>query len=254
MEWYYYPLTILAGFIAGFINTIAGSGSVITLTMLSTLGLPSTLANGTNRIGVLLQSITGTIAYQKKAPISLKNYRGIIAISVVGALLGTQLAIELNPRILNFTIGILMIFLLGLILFKPKDWLKEQAVSTHRPKWLRYAIFFFIGIYGGFIQAGVGVFLLSALILGEGLTMVKSNAIKIVIVLFYTIPSLFLFLYYGQVHWKFGLLLGVGQIIGAWLSARFATGHPQANKLIRYLLIGILIFSIYRFFSLAVVS
>jgi len=252
MDWYYYPLTILAGFIAGFINTIAGSGSVVTLTMLSALGLPSTMANGTNRIGVLLQSITGTITYQKKAPISLKNYRGIILVSVIGALLGTQLAVELNERFLNFAIGTLMIFLLALVLFKPKEWLKEQAIATNRPKWIRYPMFFFIGIYGGFIQAGVGVFLLSALILGEGLTMVKSNAIKIVIVLFYTIPSLLLFIYYGQVHWKFGILLGLGQIVGAWLSARFATEFPQANKWIRYLLICILIFSIYRFFNLAV--
>lgn len=254
LDWYFYPLIIIAGFVVGAINTVAGSGSVITLTILSFLGLPSTVANGTNRIGVLLQSITGTLTYQKHTEINLKPYRGLILVAVVGALLGTQLAVELNEQILNFAIGFLMIILLCLVLFKPKQWLKQQSVEASWSAPLRYPAFFFIGIYGGFIQAGVGIFLLSALILGEGLTIAKSNGIKLVVVLVYTIPALLLFLYHGQINWTYGLLLAVGQIFGAWVSARFATRYPNANVWIRYLLIVILVFSIFRFFSLALAA
>lgn len=252
LDWYLYPLIIVAGVIAGAINTVAGSGSVVTLAMLSFLGLPSTMANGTNRIGVLFQSITGTATYRKHTEIDTKAYRGVILVSVIGALLGAQLAVELNEKILNFAIGSLMIVLLGLVLFKPKQWLKQQSVESTWPAWLRYTAFFFIGVYGGFIQAGVGIFLLSALILGEGLTIAKANGIKLMIVLIYTIPSLLLFVFNDQVYWAFGLLLAVGQIFGAWVAAKFATRYENANVWIRYLLILILIFSIYRFFKLAI--
>ena len=237
---------------AGGINTLAGSGSVVTLALLSFLGLPSTIANGTNRIGVLFQSVTGFLTYNKNIEPDEKqdNNWGIIGVTVLGAIIGTQIAVEIDERLMNLSIGVLMIGLLGLVLMKPKKWLRSQKQTAKWGKAMAYFVFFLIGIYGGFIQAGVGVLLLSALILGEGMTMNQSNKFKILVVLIYTIPSLLLFLYNGQVNWLYGLLLAVGQIVGAWVAARFAVRYPNSNIYIRYLLIGILIFSIFRFFSL----
>ena len=248
-NWQLTPLIILAGFVAGAINTVAGSGSVVTLSMLSFLGLPSTVANGTNRIGVLFQSIVGYTTYKKHTPV--ENNWGITIATVIGSIIGTQIAVEINEQMMNISIGILMIGLLGLVLMKPKEWLKQK--SNEQANWsmpMRYFVFFLVGIYGGFIQAGVGILMLSALILGEGLALAKANGMKLLIVLIYTIPSLLLFVYYGQVNWIYGLLLAIGQIFGAWVSARFATQNPKANVWIRYLLIVILILSIFRFLRL----
>lgn len=252
-HWYLLPLILLGGFTAGIINTLAGSGSVVTLAILSFLGLPSNIANGTNRIGILLQSMAGFHTYQKHTEISFKKNKWMVFACVLGAIVGTQLVVDMDERALNFLIAFLMIFLLGLVLFKPQKWLKQQ--SSGKSIWSRpigLLVFFAIGIYGGMIQAGVGIFLLAAMILGEGLTLNQSNGIKLLIVLFYTIPSLLLFVYYGQVNWFYGILLATGQIAGAVLAARYATKYPEAPKYIRYFLILILIASIFRFFGLAI--
>ncbi len=219
--------------------------------MLSFLGLPSTLANGTNRVGVLMQSIIGFRTYQKKANIQITGRWGTIIAIVLGSIVGTQMAVEINEQYLNWCIAILMVFLLGLVLFKPKQWLKEHNSQAQWSKIVRYIAFFFIGIYGGFIQAGVGIFLLSAFIIGEGLNLKQANGIKLLVVLLYTIPSLLLFVYNNQVEWLYGILLGCGQIVGAWLAAIMATSYPNANVYIRYLLIIILLASIIRFSGLA---
>ena len=254
-DWYLIPLILLGGFAAGIINTLAGSGSVVTLAILSFLGLPTTVANGTNRIGVFFQCFAGYQTYKKHTEISLAKHKGMVIACVLGAILGTQLVVEMNEKTLNFLIGFLMIGLLGLVLFKPKKWLKEKSSSQRSwNKYISYLAFFSIGIYGGMIQAGVGIFLLAAMILGEGMTMNQSNGIKLLIVLFYTIPSLLLFVYYGQVNWLYGLLLAVGQTFGAILAATYATKYPKAPIYIRYLLIVILLISIYRFFRLAFVA
>ncbi len=245
-NWELTPLIILAGFVAGGINTVAGSGSVVTLSMLSFLGLPSTIANGTNRIGVLFQSFTAYRTYRQHNEIPINT--PVLLTIIAGALVGTQIAVEINERMMNLCIGVLMIGLLFLVLRKPKEWLKKQkSEPANWSNFVRYGIFFLIGIYGGFIQAGVGILLLSAFILGEGFTLIQSNGMKQLVVLAYNIFSLSIFLYYGQVNWVYGLLLAVGQVFGAYLAARFATRHPKANIWIRYLLVVILLVSIVRF-------
>jgi uncharacterized membrane protein YfcA len=224
MEWYLYPLVILAGFIAGFINTLAGSGSLVTLPLLIFIGLPANIANGTNRVAIFLQNVVGLNSFRKK---EILDSRGVIWLgipAVVGSILGAQIAVSLDEQLMRRAIGLIMVIMLFVILLKPKRWLIGSLIKIeNRPNLFQLGLFFIIGIYGGFIQAGVGIFLLSALVLGIGYDLVRANAVKVGIILFFTLFALIVFVRNGQVNWFVGLILAIGNMLGAWMGAKVAT-------------------------------
>jgi uncharacterized membrane protein YfcA len=223
MDWYVYPIAILGGLAAGFINTVAGNGSAITLPLLVWLGLPPGVANATNRVGVLLQTVVATAQFHRKQAMDWRSGIALAIPAVFGSLLGAQIAVEIDEALFERIIGLVMIVMLVIIIAQPERWLRgsrDQALG--RPGVKEIVIFFLIGIYGGFIQIGVGIFLLAALVLGAGFNLTRANPIKSLIVLFFTISSLVVFLLSGQVNWQLGLLVAVGQMGGAWLGANFA--------------------------------
>ena len=110
-----------------------------------------------------------------------------------------------------------------LLIFKTAVWVKGKAGKVEaRSKVLQIIVFFFIGIYGGFIQAGVGFFLISGLVLAAGLDLVRANAVKLLITLLYTPFALAIFMYNGDIDYKLGLILAVGNMLGAFVASRFA--------------------------------
>lgn len=240
MEWYFVLALIGAGFLCGFINTLAGSGSLISLPLLMFMGLPANVANGTNRVAILFQNIVGVASFKKQKVFTLKEGIWLAIPAVVGSLLGAALAVNLNDKIMTRVIGGLLVFMFFIILFKPDAWVKGQAgLISSKPSWWQIVIFFGIGIYGGFIQAGVGFFLLAGLVLGAGFDLVKANAIKLLIVLLYTPFALAVFIYNDQVNWKAGLILAVGNMLGALLASRFAVSWGA--KAVRILLLVIVL-------------
>ena len=242
LEWYKYLLIIAGGLVAGFINTLAGSGSLITLPILIFAGLPATVANGTNRIAILLQNVVGVSSFNKKKVLDLKGvlYLGIPA--TIGSIIGANIAVNINEDIMQKVIGVIMVLMLVVIIVKPKQWLvgKLETIGSKVNFW-HVLLFFFIGIYGGFIQAGVGIFLLSGLVLGIGYNVVRANAVKVGIILFFTIFALGVFIYNGQVDFIIGFILAIGNMIGAWLGAKVAV--DKGVIWIRRLLIVIVIVS-----------
>ena len=248
MQWYVYLLAILAGALAGVINTLAGSGSLVTLPMLVFLGLPADVANGTNRVGVLLQNVVGIFVFRRSGSFEPTGSSWLVAPSVAGALLGAWIATILDKSAMEIAIGIVMVVMLVVLISNPKRWLREQSeVAPGRPGWGMLVLFFGIGIYGGFIQAGVGVLLLSALVLASGYTLNHANMIKLVIVLLMALIAIPLFMINSQIDWGLGALMAIGQGIGAWLAANYATRVPNANVWVRRLLIVIVLISIARF-------
>lgn len=221
--WYLYPLIIIAGFIAGFINTLAGSGSLITLPILIFSGLPANIANGTNRIAILMQNIVAVKGFEEK---KLLDKRGAILFGVptlLGAILGAQIAITIDEKAFEKIIGVVLLIMLVIILVRPANWLKGTLENiSDVPNFLVLLLFFFVGVYGGFIQAGVGIFLLSTLVLGVGYDLVRANAVKVSIVLFFTIAALVIFVNNGQVDWRLGIMLGIGNMAGAWVATNYA--------------------------------
>ncbi|RME58461.1 MAG: sulfite exporter TauE/SafE family protein [Caldilineae bacterium] len=176
----------------------------------------------------------------------------LVGASMAGAVLGTYIATTLGKRQMELAIGVVMVIILITIFVNPKKWLREKSeLQDGRPSLGRLGLFFVIGAYGGFVQAGVGVFLLTALVLGVGYTLVEANIVKLVIVLMLTLVALVVFIISPvEINWGIGLLMSVGQMIGAWAAALFATRVPNANVWVRRLLIVVVIYSILRFFGI----
>jgi uncharacterized membrane protein YfcA len=236
MEWYMYLAVIAAGLFAGFVNTLAGSGSLITLPLLMFLGLPANVANGTNRIGVLVQSVVSSISFRKQKLYTVDEGLWMSVPAIAGALLGSLIAVKINERIMELLIGGLLIFMFFVILYKPEQWVRDHARSvTLRHRFWVPVIFFIIGIYGGFIQAGVGFFLLAALVLGAGLGLTRANAHKVLIVAAMTAIALAVFIISDQVYYLYGIILAVGQGVGAWLGSKVAVSWGP--KVVRAILL-----------------
>lgn len=235
-EW---ALFAVAGVVTGIINTLAGSGSLITLPIFIFLcGLPAPVANGTNRIGVLVQSAVGVAGMAKADVVDYRGTAWLIVPAVLGAAMGSRIAVGIDEQAMNYTIGGLMVFMLIVLLVNPKRWIREVNVEmTARRRWIAVPVFFLIGVYGGFIQAGVGIFLLAGLVLVARYTLSSANGIKLVIVAAYGLPTLFIFFLQDQVHWGYGLSMAVFQSIGAWLAIRFVVHVPNADVWIHRLLI-----------------
>jgi len=239
MEWYIYPLIVLAGVVAGFINTLAGSGSLITLPLLIALGLPANIANGTNRIAILLQNIVGVSSFRQQKVLDFRSSVKLVIPAVIGSVLGALIAVDIDEQIMEKTIGGLLLFMFFIILWKPSKWLREQQGRASLSYGFRIMVFFLIGVYGGFIQAGVGFFLLSGLVLGAGYDLVRANAVKVLIVLIYTVFALAIFIINDQVNYTYGFILAAGNMVGAFLGARVAV--KWGPKFVRYLLLCIII-------------
>jgi uncharacterized membrane protein YfcA len=246
-----HPLLLAAvpvtGFIAGFINTLAGSGSLLTLPILILLGLPANVANGTNRVGVLLQNIVAVATFRRRGALPLQGSWKLIVPSVAGAIVGAELAVDLDEELLRQTIGGLMLVLLVVMVLKPERWIAEHA-APRDPRWyVEMPLFFAIGIYGGFIQVSVGLFLLAGLVVGAGYNLVGANAMKNLIVLVFTAAALAVFVSNDQVQWTLGLLLGAGQAAGAWVAAHFAI--RRGADFVRWTVIVIVVLSAVALFA-----
>ncbi|MEI6435895.1 MAG: sulfite exporter TauE/SafE family protein [Bacteroidota bacterium] len=246
---------VFAGVLVGFINTLSGGGSVISLSLLVILGLPANIANGTNRISIFFQTLSsvGSFTRQKMFTNMRPVYLSIPA--TIGAIMGAYLAVDVNERVIKAAMGVSMVIMVFFLFYKPDKWLKENPVLMVRPiRWWQLVIFFFVGFYGGFIQVGVGYFLLMALMLGVGYDIVKANAVKNLIVFFYAIFALLVFMVDGKVNYMYGLILSAGSMIGAWIASYLAVkkgaGFIRAIILLSVILTILQITGIINFTSL----
>ena len=223
-----YSIIFISGLIAGVINTLAGGGSLLTLPILIFSGLPPNIANGTNRVGLLIQSIFGTAGYHSKGissyPFSI--YLGLSSLG--GALIGAQIAIEINPYLFNKILSIVMLIMV-LTMLKTKMPSENTLPERTSGKYLIFSLlaFFFIGIYGGFINAGIGFVIMFFLNQVNRLNLVKTNATKVLLVLIYSSGALILFAFNNAVNWELGSILALGSSIGAWWASRWSVERGE---------------------------
>ena len=214
-------LLVVVGFFAGIINTLAGGGSLFTLPVLIFLGLPPAIANGTNRIAIVVQSLGGTFGYRSKGihTFPFPIYLGISA--SIGAVIGAQIALKVDGALFNRILAVIMLIVGFLILIRRKS-LAMNLPERLKGKYLFYSIlgFFLIGIYGGFINAGIGIVIMLFLNRLNRLSLLKTNATKVFVVMIYSAVSLALFAYNDAVNWKLGSLMALGTLFGAlWASS-----------------------------------
>lgn len=241
-------LLFLVGVITGFINVIAGGGSFLTLPLLIFMGLPPTVANGTNRLGIFLQSITAVKQFHKLGvfPVKFAIFAAIPA--TLGSLLGAYWATIISENSFKRYLAVLMIVITLITMYNPIGKFKpkhESTLSGNR-KVVIFIIFFLIGIYGGFIQAGVGFLILAGMLL-TGYDLIVGNAVKTFVTLIFTIFALAIFIMSSKVNFTLGIILGVGNMIGAHFGTTVAV--KKGNKFIQYFVtVCIIIFAVKLFF------
>ncbi len=229
-------LLIFVGFIAGMINILAGGGSLLTLPMLIFLGLPPNIANATNRIALIIQNIFAVKGFQSKG-VSTFPFSIYLAISATfGAIIGAYIAVDIEGEFFNKILAVIMVIIVVYMFFKPKINTEEVMERlTGKYLWWGIVVFFFIGIYGGFIHAGVGFIILLALSSINRLSLVKSNAVKVFVVLIYSLSAVAVFAYNDIINWKYGLILSIGNAAGGWFMSRWSV--KKGDGLVRIFLI-----------------
>ncbi len=221
------------GIAAGVINVMAGGGSSLTLPALIFLGLDSATANGTNRVGILIQSVFATLSFRKEKISGLNLSLRLAALTIPGAILGALIAVRISDKWFEIILGIIMIGVIISILI-PQS---KNGITTEEGKktWLIYPIMFAIGFYGGFVQVGVGFLIMAALYHLLKINLVFVNMHKVFITLIFTIPALIIFIWTDNVDWLLGLVLAAGNGLGGWWAARISV--KGGEKVIRYVMI-----------------
>ncbi|VXD10685.1 sulfite exporter TauE/SafE family protein [Marinoscillum sp. 108] len=236
MTWIEALILLGVGLFTGVINTLAGGGSLITLPLFIFMGLPSSEANATNRIGVFLQSLVAVGGFKSKG-VSVFPYAFYVSITaVIGCIIGAYFAIDIKGPLFNKILAVVMVIVIILTVLKP--YLAHKGtleIFTPRRKLLTIVLFFFVGLYGGFIQAGVGFLIIATLTGVHGFNMAKTNSIKSFVIVCYTLVALGIFWWEDQIRWDYGLTLAAGNSAGGWIASRWSVGKD--DKWIRLILI-----------------
>lgn len=241
-------LLFSVGVISGVINVMAGGGSSLTLPVLIFLGLDSALANGTNRIAIVIQNIAAVSSFKKEKyfqfDISLKLSLLTLPGSIVGAIAAVKMSDELFQKILAVVmIGIIVSMVI------PKSKTVYSDDPNNKISFWAHLSMFFIGFYGGFIQVGVGFLLMAALHYLMKLNLVYVNMHKVFIVFIFTIPALLIFIITGNVHWGFGLSLAAGNGLGAWWAAKMSVKKGEVViKIVLFIAIFIMALKLLNIF------
>lgn len=225
-----YVLIAIGGLIAGAMNTLAGYGSIITLSILMDIvGLPGTIANATNRVNILTNGLGAILGFKKGKKNNLSHGKYIILATILGAILGIITATQISNESFRFIFKYLIVVLLILVVVNPRRWLREDTEYGKLPIWMQFIIFMPIGFYGGFIQMGMGIFFIAAMVLLAHYNLIESNALKVTIVTLYTAISLAIFHYHGMVQWSVGGLLGTSTFIGGYAAASISVKYKNAT-------------------------
>ncbi len=208
---------LIGGFFAGVINSMAGGGSLLSVPLLSLAGVGGNLANGTNRIAVLIQNVTGAYGYARRNVGNRKRTIQVLLPTVIGGLAGSLVTSSIPDELFERIFGFLMLPLLALSIWKPKVDAEKEPWSA----WISFAVFVGVGFYGGAVQAGVGLIIL--LVLSRaGFDLVTANAMKTVVILAITVMAVPVFIYNDQVRWIPALVLSLGMGVGGYVGANVA--------------------------------
>lgn len=230
------PLELLllaaAGAVAGFLNVMAGGGSLITLPLLMMLGFPAPLANGTNRLALLAQNIVASTNFRRRGVGDLRTAAILASVALPGAVAGAVLSVRIPDAVFRVILGGILIAAVVATLATPAA---SPAHTRTRPEMnvATYAAFVGLGIYGGFIQAGAGILFLLIVHHGLRVDLVPVNMYKVFVVGVYMIPALLVFAASGNVDWGTGGILAIGNASGAWLGSHVSvTGGSRAIRVV----------------------
>ena len=233
-------LISLSGLAAGFLNAVSGGGAMLTVPALILIGLPPGVANGTNRLAVVLQSLTALAAYKKLNQTDSGLALALMVPAMLGSVCGALVSVRLDDAVFQTLLALTMIVLLIPVVFEPLLNRKLLAVSgTGRGRRMLQVVFFGIGLYGGLLQIGAGIFILVTLSTLGGLNLMLANGVKVVIVMGLTGIAGCIFALNGKVDWSAGFVLSIATSIGAWFGAHW--GVSKGEGWIRLMLAGTIV-------------
>jgi len=241
-------LLFLVGAVSGVINVMAGGGSSLTLPPLIFLGLNSAIANGTNRLAIVIQSVAAVSSFKNEKYFQFEKSLRLSLLTLPGAIIGALVAIKVSDALFQKILAFVMIGII-ISMMVPKS--KNVYADDHEKKITAGAhiAMFFIGFYGGFIQVGVGFLLMAALHYFMKLNLVYVNMHKVFIVFVFTFPALLVFIFTGNVNWLYGFALGAGNALGAWWAAKLAIKKGEGViKVILFVAILIMAFKLLNIF------
>jgi uncharacterized membrane protein YfcA len=233
VSWLGFIALFLVGFVAAVINVLAGGGSFLTLPLLIFLGLPTGIANGTNRVGVLAQNVSAALGFHRHQVLPVRWALAVSVPTVVGAGLGAWAALSVPDIAFRRILSLVMLGMTFGTLLHRSIRAAPRAEPQHPWHWTMIVGFFFTGVYGGFLQAGVG-FLAIAMTSLAGLDMVRGNAVKVFTIMLLTLLSLIVFAGTGHVDWRAGIVLGLGNLLGGVAGVRIAVfkGHKWLEHVV----------------------
>ena len=212
-------LLLVTGIATGFLNVMAGGGSMLSVPIMIFLGVPGTIANATNRIAILPQNVSAVWAFYRKGFSNFKLSLSLGLCTIPGTIIGATIASRVaNDQFNNLLAVIMVIVLIVMSLPQPKTIEINETPSRNRLI-AGHLLMALIGFWGGFIHIGVGFLLMPVLNRVMQLDLVTTNAHKVMVVLCYTVVALIVFASQLELIWKYGIALGIGTWIGAWIAA-----------------------------------
>lgn len=233
-------LLAFAGFAAGWVNVLAGGGSLFTVPAMVFLGLPGPVANGTNRIAIIAQNITAVGAFFQKGFSDFRLSATLSVAASIGAYFGAQMGVKLEGEWFNRVLAAVMIAII-VIMALGDDKKTPPPDEKAQAKNLVFGHFLMIGagFWGGFIQIGVGFLLMPILYRVMGLDLVRVNMHKVFIALVFSVVALFVFASKVGIAWQAGAALALGNAIGGWVGAHMTVARGASFvKLAVYLAAG----------------
>lgn len=246
MNLFHVLLLFAVGIGSSFLNVMAGGGSALSLPILIFLGLGSAVANGTNRVALLIQNISAVSSYRKREVHALRQSMAYTLWALPGAVAGAVVGVTVSDEVFQKILGVVMIGIVATLLL-PNNPREGESNGERQGVWI-YPIMFGIGVYGGFIQVGVGFLFMAALYHGVKMNLVYVNMHKVTIVMIYMVPTLAIYALTGNVDWVMGLSLGAGSAVGGWWAAHASV--KGGKKLIRGVLVTAILLMAAKLFGL----
>jgi hypothetical protein len=269
------------GIFVGFVNTLAGMATALSYALFMAMGMPINVANGTTRVGVLAQFAVSSVIFKKSGYLDTKLATKVGIPVAIGSLLGAQAAAILNPKIMEVAMGIMLPIMAIMLLYTQHSRSKADAAATANTvaedksisggsgtsvsdslinshsssstksqafTAAKFIAFMFIGAYGGFTHAGVGILIIFGSFYLLGLDIIRSNGIKQFAVVIYTPIALSIFILHGQVNWPVALIYTIGNVTGAVIASKFAVkwGAKAVNYIIAIAVFAMSFWLIYK--------
>jgi uncharacterized protein len=240
-----------AGVLCGFLNAAASSGSAVTLPLLLALGLPPAVANGTNRLPVLVGMATAFWSFQRGGLIPWPFISQLLPAFLLPALAGAAIASFLPMQAIRVLVHVAVVLALLLLLLKPQRWLRDglALAADVRPSPTLQLVMAGVGLWTGLIVLDSGTYLLISLVLVGGLSLRQASAVKVVLIGLATVISLAIFILKGEVSWGSALPLMLGSALGGRLGAALVLGPAARQWIYRLLILAISVEIISMFWS-----